>query len=90
MRIGLVALAIGAASAAVLLWLPRQASDTQAPGPTDENFASMMAYILPKIDENRWQSIPWQTSLWSAASLASREDKPVLLWAMNGHPLACT
>ena len=21
---------------------------------------------------------------------AQKEDKPILLWAMNGHPLACT
>ena len=30
---------------------------------------------------------PWDDE---ALDRARREDKPILLWAMNGHPLACT
>jgi hypothetical protein len=57
---------------------------------TDENFAQWRDFIRPKPDESRWQEIPWRSSLMEAASEAQRLDKPILLWAMNGHPLACT
>jgi hypothetical protein len=60
------------------------------PALTDENFAQWRDFIRPKPQECRWEQIPWQTSLWEAAVMASKQDKPVLLWAMNGHPLACT
>ncbi len=44
-----------------------------------------------QLDTNAaWLSIPWQTSLLKAQSIAARERKPIFLWAMNGHPLGCT
>ena len=60
------------------------------PALTEENFARWRDFIRPKPAERRWQEIPWQSSLWEAARDAQKQDKPVLLWAMNGHPLACT
>jgi hypothetical protein len=53
-------------------------------------FREALAYIRPKPDEMRWQEIPWQTDLWEARRLASSQDKPIFLWAMNGNPLGCT
>ncbi|MBI3972637.1 MAG: hypothetical protein HY332_15275 [Chloroflexi bacterium] len=49
-----------------------------------------LAYVRPKPDEVKWQSIPWQSDLWEARRLAIRQGKPIFLWAMNGHPLGCT
>ena len=63
---------------------------TSAPALTEANFARWRDFIRPKREEGRWQEIPWQSSLWEAAREAQRQNKPVLLWAMNGHPLACT
>ncbi|MFT5128980.1 MAG: hypothetical protein ACI8W8_002600 [Rhodothermales bacterium] len=37
-----------------------------------------------------WRSIPWQTSLLKAQSIAAKERKPIFVWAMNGNPLGCT
>ncbi len=37
-----------------------------------------------------WQTIPWQTSLVKAQNMAVRENKPIFIWAMDGHPLGCT
>jgi hypothetical protein len=28
--------------------------------------------------------------LWDGVIAAQKQDMPILLWAMNGHPLACT
>lgn len=66
---------------------------TDAPVPRtleDQTFAVLQAYILPRPEELRWQEVPWRTTFWKAVQEAQATDKPILLWAMNGHPLACT
>ena len=40
--------------------------------------------------EEPWRSIPWEISLIKAQNIAAREKKPIFIWAMDGHPLACT
>ena len=57
---------------------------------TEATFDAMRDEILPRKDEERWREIPWRTSTWEAVVEAAATEKPVLLWAMNGHPLACT
>lgn len=47
-------------------------------------------YIRPKAEEIRWQEIPWRSTFYEAVREAHRSEKPILFWAMNGHPLACT
>jgi hypothetical protein len=49
-----------------------------------------LSFIRPHPDELAWQAIPMQTSIPEALGIARREDKPLLLWAMNGNPLALT
>jgi hypothetical protein len=57
---------------------------------TEESFARWRDYIRPAADELAWREIPWEISFWDAVIRAQREEKPILVWAMNGHPLACT
>jgi hypothetical protein len=45
--------------------------------------------IRPSDGEDPFETIPWQTSLWEARTLAAKEGKPILLWEMDGHPLGC-
>ena len=69
------------------------ATTARADGPkelTDATFEAVRDAILPSKDEERWREIPWRTSAWDAVVEAAAAEKPVLLWAMNGHPLACT
>lgn len=47
-------------------------------------------HVLPKPDELQWRAIPWLGTLAEAVVQAQTQDRPILLWAMNGHPLACT
>ncbi len=37
-----------------------------------------------------WQSIPWHSNLTSAQLAAIEQNKPLFIWAMDGHPLGCT
>ena len=57
---------------------------------TTKDFHDLLAHILPRPHEVKWQDIPWQTDLWAARRLAIAGHKPIFLWAMNGNPLGCT
>jgi hypothetical protein len=46
--------------------------------------------VLPGADELAAETIAWRTSFRAGALEADRLDRPILLWAMNGHPLGCT
>jgi len=52
--------------------------------------AEWRTLIEPAPAELAWTEIPWRTSFWSALSEAQASERPLLLWAMNGHPLGCT
>ena len=57
---------------------------------TDATYEQWRDYVLPKPHELGYRAIPWRPSFWEAVVEAQSKDKPILLWAMNGHPLACT
>ena len=61
-----------------------------APQDPAADFDARVAHILPSAAETSWRSIPWRAELRGALVEASDADKPVLLWAMNGHPLGQT
>jgi len=46
--------------------------------------------VLPLEAEEQWRTIPWHDTLGAAMLQADEQQRPVLLWAMNGHPLGCT
>ena len=56
----------------------------------DQTFASWRDRIRPRAAERCFETVPWLPTLWDGVMAAQKEDKPILLWAMNGHPLACT
>lgn len=57
----------------------------------DGNYDAWLQYVRPKQQELAWlTAIPWRPSLWEGAIEANRKQKPLLMWTMNGHPLACT
>ena len=60
-----------------------------ASGLTVEEFKQLHREIQPESDA-AWRTIPWETSLLDAQATAAREQKPIFIWAMDGHPLGCT
>ena len=56
----------------------------------EAEFRPLLRFIRPRPEELRWQTIPWETDLWTARRRAVQEEKPIFLWAMNGNPLGCT
>lgn len=57
---------------------------------TKENMGAWKRHILPADDELDWMQIPWLTTFADGIVSANKQDKPLLLWVMNGHPLGCT
>ena len=47
-------------------------------------------FIKPTKDELAWAEIPWKSTFYDGLVESDREQKPLLLWVMNGHPLGCT
>ena len=57
---------------------------------SEQTYERLKSEILPPSEELAWRKIPWRASFWEAVVEAQEKEKPILLWAMNGHPLACT
>ncbi len=57
---------------------------------SDSSYESIKRHVLPSADEETWRKIPWRTTFWQGVIDANKQDKPVLLFAMNGHPFGCT
>lgn len=61
-----------------------------APAQSELPFAERLAAIVPPAAEREWRDIPWRAQFGKAMLEADAADRPVLLWAMNGHPLGQT
>jgi hypothetical protein len=65
-------------------------ADEARPVLTETTYAEIRDRVLPTADELAFQKLGWRSTLWQAVVEARAAGKPVLLWAMNGHPLGCT
>ena len=66
---------------------------TQNQQPFDLNemtYDMWQKFIKPTKDELAWAEIPWRSTFYDGLVESDREQKPLLLWVMNGHPLGCT
>jgi hypothetical protein len=73
---------------ALLLVLPL-ASTFRAVELTDKSYDTIRDYLLPKGEEEHWKSIEWRATFWDGVIDANKLDKPIMLFAMNGHPFGC-
>ena len=67
-------------------WAQAQGNEVKAI--SDSEFTLLHKQLVPA--EAAWSSIPWQTSLLAAQNMAVRDQKPIFIWSMDGHPLGCT
>ncbi|MFT7485828.1 MAG: hypothetical protein ACI9F9_001679 [Candidatus Paceibacteria bacterium] len=67
-----------------------ESSGAEVPRPTAENYAAWKHHVLPTEEEVRHETIPWISQFGSGILAANEARKPLLFWAMNGHPLGCT
>ena len=64
-------------------------STVQAEQLTDAKFRELHKELQPAGNEP-WRTIPWKIALLDAQRNAAKENKPIFIWAMDGHPLGCT
>jgi hypothetical protein len=57
---------------------------------SNSNLRQWIDFIRPADDDRKWERLDWRTELAAAVEEAKRLQRPILLWAMNGHPLGCT
>ncbi len=57
---------------------------------SEKTYKKWRDYIVPTEQDLAWTRIPWLTSFQEGLIEAGEKQKPMLLWAMNGHPLGCT
>ncbi len=76
----------------VALLLAGSVGAVAADGPLldETTFVKWRDYLEPSEADERWQGIPWRGRFLEAMEEAAEKNLPVLLWAMNGHPLGCT
>lgn len=55
---------------------------------SDAQFKRLHTELQPS--DSPWLTIPWKISVLNAQQSAAKEDKPIFIWAMDGHPLGCT
>ena len=65
-------------------------TEAAPPELNDQTFAAWRDRIRPREAERCYETVHWLPTFWDGVMTAQKEDKPILLWAMNGHPLACT
>ena len=52
--------------------------------------AQLRDFVLPNPSEASYRKIPWRTSVLQGIVDAQKNDKPVMIYLINGHPLGCT
>jgi hypothetical protein len=58
--------------------------------PLSADYAKQRDQILPTPREQSYRKIGWRTSVLHGIIDAHKNDKPVMIVLMNGHPLGCT
>ena len=68
------------------------ANPTAAPQlqPLDEARFTELQELLTPAENVTWRRIPWRIELLEAQREAVAQNKPLFVWAMDGHPLGCT
>lgn len=55
---------------------------------SEEKFKDLKTVLTPDKNE-AWKTIPWKLFVLDAQKSAVEHKKPIFIWAMDGHPLAC-
>jgi hypothetical protein len=65
-------------------------ADQDAPLQLSAEHAKCRKHVLPNSSEKSYRNILWRASVLHGIVDAQKNDKPVMIVLMNGHPLGCT
>jgi hypothetical protein len=80
---------IAGTSAVALLLTIGISQGTDSP-PLSAEYMKKRDLIVPSSTEKSYRAINWRTSVLHGLADAQKNDKPIMLVLMNGHPLGCT
>jgi hypothetical protein len=79
------------AAALIFLAAARAGAAQDGPPALDEkSYKNWVDFIRATPEERKWERLAWRTELGAAAQEAKALQRPILLWAMNGHPCGLT
>jgi hypothetical protein len=58
--------------------------------PLSAEFLKCRDHVLPSPNERSYRKIAWRPSVLHGIADAQKNDKPLVVLLMNGHPLGCT
>lgn len=63
----------------------------ETPGPLSASeWRRLVDWLTPPREDLAWLELGWAPTVAEGVRRAETEGRPLLLWAMNGHPLGCT
>jgi len=77
-------------SMVALVAFPMVAQEKPSPPPLSEAKFRELQTLLTPAEDTMWRQIPWRIELLEAQREAAKQEKPLFIWAMDGHPLGCT
>jgi hypothetical protein len=69
---------------------PTLLAEVVVPRLDSATLAAWAEHIAPTADELSWAAVDWLPTYAEGVAAAQAQRRPLLLWAMNGHPLGCT
>ena len=52
-----------------------------------KTYDKLRTLVKPLPDQQQWNHVKWQLTLWEAQALAAKEGKPIAVMATGGEPL---
>ena len=67
-----------------------QQENTRKQELTEKTYSAILKALQKLPVETHWKEVLWRPNFGVALEEARKQDKPILLWVMNGHPCGMT
>jgi hypothetical protein len=81
---------LGATLVFLLAAAPTLLAQDGPPVLDEKSYKTWVDFIRATPDELKWERLGWRPELGAAVQEAKALQRPILLWAMNGHPCGLT
>jgi hypothetical protein len=89
-KLSALSVIVAAGAAGTLRQGPSVEASSPLPRIDEGNLRKWIDFVRPDAKEAKYKEIGWRTDFEAAIKEAKRLQQPILLWTMNGHPMACT
>ncbi len=92
LKLAIPILAVATLGSGAGLWSAEKGDEARGlqPPALSADYAKWRDLIVPNPTEQTYRKIAWRASVLHGIVDAQKQDRPVMLVLMNGHPLGCT